>query len=292
MSRDPHPDPDGIDDADALYGPERLNAEEASRLLAQGPGRLVVWVGERGSGRTTLTAQLYEHQRRPGLDAMFAGSWTLLAFEQMLHPRGRTAVFDRPPDPEQIDDGRELLHLALNTDGDRVHLLIADLPGEPFSRLADNQLAPSQIRWLDRADKLVLIVDGARLCVPETRGTTVTRARQLLERLTAGGLPHGGAELALIVSKWDLVWQDLGARAYWLAREEDLLAELQSHVPSATILRVAADARPGVLDDDGVGELRAWLLAPPPLALDPPLPRYAPPAGTPVALRVPWRRAA
>ena len=88
--------------------------------------------------------------------------------------------------PSRSDDGRELLHLALNTDGDRVHLLIADLPGEPFSRLADNQISPSQIRWLDRADKLVLIVDGARLCVPETRGTTVTRARQLLERLTAG----------------------------------------------------------------------------------------------------------
>ena len=29
-----------------LFGPERLNAEEASRLLSRGPGRLVVWVGE------------------------------------------------------------------------------------------------------------------------------------------------------------------------------------------------------------------------------------------------------
>jgi hypothetical protein len=288
MARDHHSDPAAIDTAGALYGPERLNAEEASRLLAQGPGRLVVWVGERGSGRTTLTAQLYEHQRQPGLGARFAGSWTLLAFEQMLHPRGQTAGLD----PEVFEDGRELLHLALSTDGQRVHLLIADLPGEPFSRLADNQLSSTQIPWLHRADKLVLLVDGARLCLPETRGTTVTRARQLLERLTADGLPHGGGELSLLVSKWDLVWQDLGARAYWLAREEDLLAELQSHVPSATILRVAADARPGVLDDDGVGDLRSWLLAPPPLAVDPALPLWAPPVGTPVALRAPWRRAA
>jgi Double-GTPase 2 len=284
MNRDHTADAGAIAEAGALYGPERLNADEASRLLAQGPGRLVVWVGEPGSGRTTLTAQLYEHQRQPELDPSFAGSWTLLAFEEMLHSRERH--------PEELDGGRALLHLALSAGGRRVHLLIADLPGEPFSRLADNQLTASEIPWLRRADKLVLLVDGARLCLPETRGTAVTRMRQLLERIAADGLPAGGGEVALAVTKWDLVWHDAGARAYWLAREEDLLAELRAHAPAAGILRVAAEAEPGALDDDGVAELRTWLLSAPQHTLDPPLPRYAPPAGVPAALRSPWRRAA
>src|SRR5579871_1730128 len=83
---------DQVVDEHALFGPELLSPEEASRLLARGPGRLVVFMGERGSGKTSLCLELYERQRHSGADAMFAGSWTLLAFEELAHHRRLTGA--------------------------------------------------------------------------------------------------------------------------------------------------------------------------------------------------------
>jgi len=68
-------------------------------------------------------------------------------------------------------------------------LLLADLPGELFRAVADNQLALSSIPLVSRADKLVLIVDGARLRDPTARASVLTRVRQLLERLSLTRYP-------------------------------------------------------------------------------------------------------
>ena len=81
----------------ALFGPQLLSPQEASRLLARGPGRLVVWMGERGVGKTTICTELYERQRHHVADARFAGSWTLLAFERLAHHRRVTGARRPPP---------------------------------------------------------------------------------------------------------------------------------------------------------------------------------------------------
>ncbi|HEX2703166.1 MAG TPA: hypothetical protein VHM72_07020, partial [Solirubrobacteraceae bacterium] len=144
-----------VDDAvKPLLGTELLDSAGASELLSGNPGRVVVWMGERGSGKTTLTARLYERQRLPGEDARFAGSWTLLAFEALAHrrllaPSGSQAPPERPT---READGRHIYHLALNQGIERVNLLIADLPGELFRAVADNQLALSSLPIVRRAD--------------------------------------------------------------------------------------------------------------------------------------------
>ena len=280
-----------VDTGSLLLGADLLNAEEASRLLALAPARLVVWMGERDSGKTTLTTQLYERQRRGGEDTRFAGSRTLLAFERLVHS-GRAVPGRAVPWPRRTEldpDGREILHLALNVGEDRVHLLLADLPGEVFRQLADNQLATSGIPLLRRADKLAVLVDGARLCDHDTRASALTRARQLVERLQADPLRHPSTELALVVTKWDRVGGDTSALDYWRPREEQLLAEVRALDPDARNLRVAAGAPPGYAhDDDGVAALRSWLLAPGRAQIDPPIAPYAWPEDAPARLRRPW----
>ncbi len=85
--------------------------------------------------------------------------------------------------------------MALTSGSEGVNLLIADLPGELFRALADNQIALSAIPLVRRADKLALIVDGARLRDTATRAAVLTRVRQLVERIATASLPAAGAAL-------------------------------------------------------------------------------------------------
>jgi hypothetical protein len=294
MSEEPQPTPAGtaVEQADPggrLFGADPLTTDEASRLLAQGPGRLVVWMGEPDSGKTTLTSQLYERQRRGGGHTRFAGSRTLLAFERLAHPRGASGRAAAPPRRSGIDpDGREILHLALSAGEGRVHLLLAELPSEIFRQLADNQLSTASIPLLRRADKLALLIDGGRLCDRNVRASVLTRARQLLERLHADPEPQRVTELGLVVTKWDRLEADAGAMAYWQPREAELLAELRMLDPSAPHLRVAAGAAADHRGDDGFATLRSWLLAPMRVAADPPIAPYDWPPDAPARLR--WGR--
>ena len=277
-----------------LLGSELLNPAEASQLLSGGPGRVVAWLGERGSGKTTLTARLYERQRLVGEEVLFAGSWTLLAFEALAYGRRGTARGLQAPSeqsPREADE-RQMYHLALREGGDRRNLLIADLPGEVFRALADNQIAITSIPIMRRADKLALLVDGACLRDPLRRASVSTRLHQLIERLAADALPHPGSELALVVTKWDLIAEDPDTLAYWQEREHQLAADVRELHPEAVHVRVAAGAPASFPQDDGVGALRSWLLATPGATTDPPVERYDWPDDAPEPIRRAWRRRA
>ena len=240
-----------------LSGAEQLNPEEVDRLLANRPCRLVVWLGEQASGKTTLAVELYERQRRGVPGVRFAGSWTLLALEQLAEHRRITGGTPPPPRDDLDPEHREVLHLALSTGDTPLHLLIADLPGEVFRRLADSQISADSIEWFARADKLVLLVDGAWLRDGAQRSHAVTRVRQLIERLDRGGFLGPDKRLALLVTKWDLVADDPATERYWAQRESELLRDLRELDGSAVALHTQAPAGAG---PDGVAELRDWLL--------------------------------
>src|ERR1700733_2276111 len=74
-----------------MSGAELLSVEEADQLLARSRGRVAVWMGDSGSGKTALTTRLYERQRLVRESVRFAGSSTLLAFEA-LADQGRSVA--------------------------------------------------------------------------------------------------------------------------------------------------------------------------------------------------------
>jgi hypothetical protein len=273
-----------------LRGTELLTAGEASTLLERGYGRVVVWMGERGAGKTAITARLYERQRLANQDVQFGGSATLLAFEALAYERRQAAHAARAPAEHAEADPRQIYHLALTSANEGVNLLIADLPGELFRALADNQIAPSAIPLVRRADKLALIVDGARLRDPAARAAVLTRVRQLLERLAVASLPAADGGLAMVVTKWDLVAEDPETLEYWHAREHELAASVRALDPDAPHIRVAASAPASFPQDDGIGALRSWLIARAGATIDPPVERYEWPVDAPERRRLPWRR--
>ena len=241
----------------SLFGAEQLNPDEVERLLANRPSRLIVWLGGPASGKTTLAVELYERQRRGIRGVRFAGSWTLLALERLAEHRRRTGTTEQAPRDDLDPEHREVLHLALSAGETPLHLLMADLPGDVFRRLADNQISADSVEWFARADKLVLLVDGACLLDAAQRSGSVTRVRQLMERLAVGGFLGSDKRLALLVTKWDLVADDAAAKAYWEQWEPELLQDMREFDSSAVALRAQA---PAGARSDGMAGLRDWLL--------------------------------
>jgi hypothetical protein len=284
---------EAADAAMQMGGPQLLGVEEASQLLARSRGRVAVWMGESGSGKTALTMRLYERQRIAPDDVQFAGSATLLAFEELARRR-RIGAAEPSPDAAPFGsnrgDERQIFHLALRHGDEGVNLLIADLPGRLFRALADNQLALDAVPLVRRADKLALIVDGARLRDPATRSSVLTGVRQLLERISHT-LPESGSDLALVVTKWDLIAEDPDTLAYWQGREHQVADDVRELQASAPHIRVAAAAPASFPQDDGVGALRSWLLdAPGTPTIDPPVEPYERPVDAPEPVRRSWRR--
>ena len=222
QEQDQNPAPfEEVDSAALLPGPDALDPREAGRLLARRAGRVIVWAGERASGKTTLTCELYERQRRPGNELRFAGSETLLALERLAHPArassGRRVRETRRT--ESDPEGREILHLALAPrSGEPVDLLLSDIPGEVFRQLRDNEITPAELPVLKRADKLALLADGARIVDSDARANVASGVRQLLRAIGANGALDPRTELALVVTMWDRVAGDRQAEDYWTSR--------------------------------------------------------------------------
>ncbi|HET7454031.1 MAG TPA: hypothetical protein VFJ76_00755 [Solirubrobacterales bacterium] len=248
-----------------LRGPDLLTPEEGSRIAAAVDTRLAIWAGERDSGKTTLTAQLYERHRTGQANTVFAGSETLLGFEERIHPSrlesGRLTprTIRTESDPEE----RELLHLAVRAEGDIENILLADIPGELFRRMRDYELEVSDVPLLTHADKLAVVVDGALIADHGLRSVAVNFARQFIAQLKNSNLPAEKMDVLLLLTKLDLVLSaDASALSYWEEREDSLLSSLREFSPSAEALRTAARGLPS--PDDGMNALMEWLLRPPP----------------------------
>lgn len=281
---------ESIDASRLLPGPDALTADEGTRLLGRRPGRVIVWAGDRDTGKTTLTCELYERLRRGETELRFAGSQTLLALEERSHPSraisGRTVreTHRTERDPE----GRELLHLEVrDRNQGPVNLLLADLPGETFRELRDSVTFPEDVPLIGRADKLVFLADGERLADPKRRPLVQSGIRQLLQRFRAAGLPDERTSIALVVTMWDLMVDDPDASSYWTPREAELLSELREIDAQASHFRVSARPPTGWGHDDHMETLTRWLTEPPPTSRDPRLhsSRRRPRVRQPKALR-------
>jgi hypothetical protein len=261
-----------------LRGSDLLTPVEASSLAAVGDSRLVVWAGEPDSGKTTLSAEIYERHRRREAHTSFAGSETLLGFEERIHlsrvESGR--VTPRTKRTDLDPDERELLHLRVQGVAGRTDLLIADIPGEVFRRIRDHEISTGDVPLLSQAEKFVIVVDGGLIARPGARTTATHFAQQLVGELTAGDLPGEKMDVLLLLTKLDRL-RDVGPEAlsYWDEHRESLLADLRKLNPQATALTTAA--RFSGDQSDGMEELMEWLLSQPPDPAEPDLDEPAAP---------------
>lgn len=201
--------PDG-DDGIATYEGAALPLEESYELANAFPARVVLMMGEKDAGKTTLLAELHHaYLKAPFAGFMFAGSKTLIGFEQRCF-LSRLQSGQTEEDTERTKSADiKLLHMALAPEVApqlRTHLLFTDVSGERFKEIRSSaeearELAP----LIRRADHVVLLVDGDRLTVAKTQMATQTNSAILLRCLLEAGGLDGASSLQVVVSKWDYV---------------------------------------------------------------------------------------
>jgi hypothetical protein len=152
-----------------------LGEEDLATIAALGRTRIVALVGLHDSGKTTaLAAAMIDRRRGSCASGVFAGSLTLLGWQQIARhlewpPRGSGGF---PPHTTSAD-GRvpSLLHFALRQADEEIsHLLYADVPGEWFRDWSFDEDSSKGASWLaEHADSFVLFADSAALA-GEDRG--------------------------------------------------------------------------------------------------------------------------
>lgn len=170
-----------------------LGLRDAITITGGGYTHLVAVLGAWNAGKTCMLNALYLLTLHAGLlpRFRFAGSMTLAGFElrtRRLRKWEQGRLPDQLADHTNNDDPRNpgLLHLALEDSKNghrRVELLLTDLPGEWTTGLIKQSQNSERFEFLQRADSLVIAVDGKNLLDASKKHVELLNARQLIDRL-------------------------------------------------------------------------------------------------------------
>ena len=246
-----------------------LSLDEAHVVCQAHETRIVVLLGDRDSGKTTLLAELFQKFLRGHYGGfLFAQSRTLLAFERRCY-LARIRSGRSYADTERTKSGSvRLLHLSVRRRGSTAvatHLLLVDMSGE-FSRQIRSSF--DEVRELlplmRRADRVVFLVDGDRLTSPETRQLTVANSKMRFKALLEVGALDQTTPVDHIVSKWDCVADAEGGEEIAARLERETTADFGSAVGSLALHRVASRVEREVEIEPGLGIaglLEGWTTA-------------------------------
>ena len=262
---------EALEQADARLGPtqeetdnaisgEAMTLAQARALRRDRSSRLVLLMGEPGTGKTALLVSLWQRmQTANGLaEHRFAGSRTALGFERRAHG-GRIEsgqLHERFPPTE--DDDALLLHMRIRSpSGELVELVFADLAGGAFERVREGRPLLQELPLAAHGDRFVIVVDGDALSTPGESEIAATRAMRQILALRSSGAVRASARVAIALTKADALTA-AGERAI-RRHEPHLLFSARGIDAETTSVRTAL---PGLAAEPaGLGELVRWLCA-------------------------------
>ena len=154
-----------------------LSPAETAAITRRAQTSIVLFAGTADSGKTTLLATLYLlFQRGPFADYLFAGSETLVGFENRVYFARTASGREAPATPRTSVS--EYLHLQVRREdlSEPVRdVLLCDLSGEDFREAKDNSDACRGLRIISIANRFVLLVDGGKLAREDAKHTREER---------------------------------------------------------------------------------------------------------------------
>jgi hypothetical protein len=251
---------------------EALSPDAASEITRARRTKVIVLAGAAESGKTTLLTSIYEaFQEAPFADHLFAGSSTLHGFESRCHEGRFASGLDRPRTSHTPPgEGVRLLHLALVAVKDfrqRTDLLITDISGELFREARDSLQDCRKLTIISRADRLVCLLDGAKLASAKHRHKALTDVRSLLRSIVEAKMLPGDTPIDVMFSKWDLVEVPavaVGTREFANECELRIRDTMRGCANPITFRSIAARPQlPGLPFAFGLAEVvRIWCLPP------------------------------
>lgn len=260
-------------DMSPIHAGAALSTAEAAEIARRALTRVVVVAGVEESGKSSLVTCAFHHLlEAPFAGYSFAGSRTLPAFDERCH-RARIDSERAAPTMGRTSSaaGTQFLHLRLARESDAGgsalatarDLLLTDVSGEAFRRARDNAEDAQKLPVLRRADRLAVLVDGAKLGQSNERQGAWRDAASLLRSLLDAEMVDSSTAVDVVVTKWDLVTASERAddAIAYVASLEQRGAPLAMRLAELRWHRVAAlPTRAGVALGFGVDTLvRAWM---------------------------------
>lgn len=236
-----------------LASGEALSVPDVDELLRSQPARLVALVGDRGSGKTTLIAAIYDCFLRGAFAGFhFAGSRSLVALERESH-LARVESGRLSPDTLRTSrsEGLRFFHLAVVAADSRRHenLLLSDRAGEVYKEARGNSEVAADLLEVSKADVVCLLLDGARLIDPVERTGVLHGVRQTIRAFTDADVIVRGGKVQVILTKLDVVQrsdQHAEARTRLSLEQQALVGEYRERL-RLSFWEVAARDPDGVL---------------------------------------------
>ena len=188
-----------------------LEIDKTYEITAAKMTKLIILAGSAESGKTTLITSVYHlFQRGVFAGYMFAGSKTLIGFEQRCHS-ARISSYNPKPQTKRTKRGisDSILHLSLRDNhcqGEKRDLLIADFSGEEYEDVIANvESAKSEYNIIKRADNFVLLIDGDNISQKHNRQSAKQQSILILRTFIDGGLLGSDSIVDVLISKYDIV---------------------------------------------------------------------------------------
>jgi hypothetical protein len=232
-----------------LFTGNELSEVDTETITLRRPTQLIVLAGAEGSGKTTMLTSLYEHFGRgsfAGFD--FAGSRSLLGFEKICHANRVISGGTRPTTVRTIPlDEAAYYHLALReTAGERrrQHVLLSAISGELYRWARNSREECEKLTFLNRANSIVVLVDGEKLASLVHRVNAHADAAGILDAFLDANMVPSGCNVEFVFSKLDRV-RTAGDSALTFLKQtrEKLQTRFRARVPQLVIRELAA--RPG-----------------------------------------------
>lgn len=217
-----------------------LGVEDARALMYGRYVHLIGILGATNVGKTCFISSLYLLASTGALRPRyhFGQSLTLQGFEDRARLMRRWNFGGVAPEVltehTRLQDPRNpaFMHLALRENhgnGRKIDLLLSDLPGEWTTDLVRRASTVDRFRFLQRADGIVVMLEGPLLVSDSERHLEHHRATILLERLRADVHVSTTIPIVLVITKSDALGMQLPPLAYKINEHARNLG-FQSHV--------------------------------------------------------------
>lgn len=244
----------------SYFGGDRsLSVSEANAVTSRDESVVILVAGDVKAGKTTLVVELFAaFLSGPVSSWSFAGSSTLRALD-LIHQDARLSSGNTEATTErtQADDIR-LLHVRVQSRQRRVSLLLSDVRGEFFEDLVNGADVAVAAPIAGRADRAVVVLDGAKVLDSAGAREAIWRANQLIGALTEqGGLPDGTPALIALTKSELLSEREL--REFKAVVEAELLAVAKARGLEPEFLAVSARPQDPTKAPKNLAALLKWL---------------------------------
>ncbi len=247
---------DEIAKADGVFfSNEVISGQEVDEILRSSLTRLIVIAGSPNSGKTTLIASLFDaFNQSPFADFLFARSDTMGGFERRSFTARLTSERTLPTTertiPEETIRFLQISARDMQLDQPAQQMLFADISGEMYQHAQVNTEDVQMLRFIERADHFVVMIDGGKLNDVALRQTEKAAAYLIIRSLLDEGILKPDAFVDVLFSRWDKVAGSpdaKGTKDFVAHVKEELANEFAHRVGRLKFYEVAARPDPRVL---------------------------------------------